>query len=127
MSLHRLTPLLMGVPHVERTAAYCTDFGLSLVTEESAPPATPALFSTVDGAPGSVCAVDPGTEVLVQVKTAARVTRSPAEVDPYDAPGVTAGLHKRALGILREGRVRSGKLEHVHSLERAPAAGRIAA
>ena len=43
MPLHRLTQIVMGVPNVEQTAAYYTDFGLS-------PAAPPDLgLATVDG------------------------------------------------------------------------------
>ncbi|MGW5639663.1 VOC family protein [Streptomyces sp. NPDC003832] len=43
MSLHRLTQIVMGVPNVEQTAAYYTDFGLT------AGPAAPGVLSTADG------------------------------------------------------------------------------
>ncbi|MEU6444580.1 VOC family protein [Streptomyces sp. NPDC047046] len=67
----------------------------------------------VDRAPGSVSAVDPGTEVLVRVEIAPRLDQTPAEAAPYNIPGVAARRHERAPGILREGRVRPRKLGHV--------------
>ncbi|MFB7653023.1 MULTISPECIES: VOC family protein [unclassified Streptomyces] len=52
MSLHRLTQIVMGVPNVERTAAYYADFGLT--TGAPSPGDAPApgpshVLSTVDG------------------------------------------------------------------------------
>ncbi len=67
----------------------------------------------VDRAPGSVSAVDPGTEVLVRVTIAPRIGQAPAAVAPYNIPGVAARLHERAPGILREDQVRPRKLGHV--------------
>ncbi|MFG3133249.1 VOC family protein [Streptomyces tendae] len=157
MSLHRLTQIVMGVPNVERTAAYYADFGLTPASDTSGIPAeAPRTFSTVDGGeqlrivhtsrrrlvelgvgadnpddldrvaaslarldvpahrtPDSVTAVDPGTEVLVRVELAPRLSQSPAPVAPYNAPGVTARLHERAPGILREDKVRPRRLGHV--------------
>ncbi|MEU6123654.1 VOC family protein [Streptomyces sp. NPDC047123] len=54
MPLHRLTQILMGVPNVERTAAYYRDFGLtpSAVTDPGVPAAPHAEghgFATADG------------------------------------------------------------------------------
>ena len=43
MSLHGLLSVTIGVPNVEETAAYYTDFGLA--------PAAGGWFSTVDGGP----------------------------------------------------------------------------
>src|SRR2546425_372811 len=44
MSLHGLLSVTIGVPNVEETAAYYTDFGLA--------PAAGGWFSTADGGPG---------------------------------------------------------------------------
>ncbi len=57
MSLHRLTQIVMGVPNVEQTAAYYTDFGLSPRPEEevsvfdvaSPAPSGDHTFTTIDG------------------------------------------------------------------------------
>ncbi|WP_411074926.1 VOC family protein [Streptomyces sp. cmx-4-7] len=51
MPLHRLTQIVMGVPDVERTAAYYEDFGLTPATPlPSAGPAQPTrTLSTADG------------------------------------------------------------------------------
>src|SRR5271154_5388876 len=108
MALHRLTQIVMGVPNVEQTAAYYTEFGLT--------PGADGTFATVDGgeqlrivhangrrlvqlgvgaddpddldrvaaslaalgipverSATQVRAVDPGTEVTVQVEIAGRV------------------------------------------------------
>lgn len=54
MSLHRLTQIVMGVPDVEQTAAYYTDFGLTptgALTSATTPqaPQPSHVLSTVDG------------------------------------------------------------------------------
>ncbi|MEU3735105.1 VOC family protein [Streptomyces sp. NPDC033538] len=53
MSLHRLTQIVMGVPNVEQTAAYYTDFGLmptgDLPGASAVPQAASHVLSTVDG------------------------------------------------------------------------------
>jgi catechol 2,3-dioxygenase-like lactoylglutathione lyase family enzyme len=148
MALHRLTQIVMGVPNVERTAAYYAEFGLT--------PGADNTFSTVDGGkqlrivsaghrrlvrlgvgaddaddldrvaaslsalgiaverdPGSVRAVDPGTQVAVQVEIAGRLRQEPTPAPPYNAPGINARPGTRAPGILREEPVRPRKLGHV--------------
>jgi len=62
---------------------------------------------------GSVRAVDPGTEVTVEVEIAGRVKQEPTPAPPYNAPGVDARPTTRAPGILREQPVRPRKLGHV--------------
>lgn len=57
MSLHRLTQIVMGVPNVEETAGYYTEFGLApRMSEEvsvwgvaTSAPTGDHTFSTVDG------------------------------------------------------------------------------
>ncbi|MFJ5775632.1 VOC family protein [Streptomyces sp. NPDC093094] len=51
MSLHRLTQIVMGVPNVEQTAAYYTDFGLTPSDDSpgAAVQGPAAAFTTVDG------------------------------------------------------------------------------
>ncbi len=164
MPLHRLTQIVMGVPNVEQTAAYYTDFGLtSRAGEETtvAGAATPApaddhTFATVDGgdqlrivrsprrrliqlgigvddpddldrvaaslqamdipverAAAGVRAVDPGTDVTVNVEIAERYAQEPTPAPAYNTPGVNARTGQRAPGILRENPVRPRKLGHV--------------
>jgi catechol 2,3-dioxygenase-like lactoylglutathione lyase family enzyme len=138
----------MGVPNVERTAAYYAEFGLT--HGES------GTFTTVDGGEqlrivpaasrrlvqlgvgaddpddldrvaaslaalgvpaertaAGVRAVDPGTEVTVQVEIAPRLQQDPRPTPGYNSPGVTARSGERAPGILREQPVRPRKLGHV--------------
>ena len=61
----------------------------------------------------SITAVEPGTEVLVRVEIAPRVTQEPTPTPSYNAPGVNTRQQERAPGILREGPVRPRKLGHV--------------
>jgi catechol 2,3-dioxygenase-like lactoylglutathione lyase family enzyme len=60
-----------------------------------------------------VRAVDPGTEVTVQVEIAARFQQEPTPTPGYNSPGITARADRRAPGILREQPVRPRKLGHV--------------
>jgi catechol 2,3-dioxygenase-like lactoylglutathione lyase family enzyme len=62
---------------------------------------------------GGVRAVDPGTEVAVQVEIAPRLQQEPTPAPGYNGPGVTARTGERAPGILREKPVRPRKLGHV--------------
>jgi catechol 2,3-dioxygenase-like lactoylglutathione lyase family enzyme len=148
MALHRLTQIVMGVPNVEQTAAYYTEFGLT--------PRENGTLATVDGGEqlrivasdrrrlvqlgvgaddpddldrvaaslaslgvpvertaGSVRAVDPGTEITVQVEIAGRYQQEPTPAPEYNSPGVTARADQRAPGILRDQPVRPRKLGHV--------------
>jgi catechol 2,3-dioxygenase-like lactoylglutathione lyase family enzyme len=148
MALHRLTQIVMGVPNVEQTAAYYTEFGLL--------PGADSTFATGDGGeqlrivpsarrrlvqlgvgadntddldriaaslaaldipvarePGSLRAVDPGTEVTVQVSVAPRLQQEPTPPPPYNSPGIDARTGQRAPGILRSAPVRPRKLGHV--------------
>jgi len=160
MSLHRLTHLVLGVPNVEQTSAYYTDFGLTPVNDSSRTAAeghhATRTFSTTDGGeqlrivhtprrrlvelgvgaddpddldriaaslarldvpvhrtPGTVTAVDPGTEVRVRVEIVPRLSQTPAPAAPYNAPGATPHLHERAPGVLRTDPVRPRRLGHV--------------
>jgi catechol 2,3-dioxygenase-like lactoylglutathione lyase family enzyme len=148
MALHRLTQIVMGVPNVEQTAAYYTEFGLL--------PGADTTFATGDGGeqlrivpsarrrlvqlgvgadntddleriasalsaldipvarePGSLRAVDPGTEVTVRVTVAPRLQQEPTPPPPYNSPGIDARTGQRAPGILRSTPVRPRKLGHV--------------
>ena len=148
MALHRLTHIVMGVPNVEQTAGYYTEFGLV--------PGADSTFATADGGeqlrivpsarrrlvqlgvgaddtddldriaaslaaldipvarePGSLRAVDPGTEVTVQVSVAPRLHQDPTPPPPYNSPGIAARTGQRAPGILRSAPVRPRKLGHV--------------
>ncbi|WP_285566522.1 VOC family protein [Streptomyces sp. RTGN2] len=67
----------------------------------------------VDRTPATVSAVDPGTELLVRVELAPRYEQAATPPPPYNTPGVSARLHERAPGILRETPVRPRKLGHV--------------
>jgi len=60
-----------------------------------------------------VRAVDPGTEVAVQVEIAGRYQQDPTPTPGYNSPGITARAGHRAPGILREQPVRPRKLGHV--------------
>ena len=62
MSLHGLLSVTIGVPNVEETAAYYTDFGLA--------PAAGSWFSTVDGGP-QLRIVPAPTRRLVELHVAA--------------------------------------------------------
>ena len=148
MALHRLTQIVMGVPNVEQTAGYYTEFGLT--------PGAGRTFATVDGGEqlrivqaghrrlvqlgvgaddpddldritaslgalgipadrtaDAVRAVDPGTEVTVEVTISPRYQQEPTPAPGYNAPGITARDGVRAPGILRERPVRPRKLGHV--------------
>jgi catechol 2,3-dioxygenase-like lactoylglutathione lyase family enzyme len=148
MALHRLTQIVMGVPNVEQTAGYYTEFGLT--------PGAGGTFATVDGGEqlrivqaghrrlvqlgvgadepddldritaslgalgipadrtaDAVRAVDPGTEVTVEVTISPRYQQEPTPPPGYNAPGITARDGVRAPGILREQPVRPRKLGHV--------------
>jgi catechol 2,3-dioxygenase-like lactoylglutathione lyase family enzyme len=62
MSLHGLSSVTIGVPNVEATAAYYTDFGLT--------PASDGWFSTLDGGP-QLRIVPTPTRRLVELRVAA--------------------------------------------------------
>jgi catechol 2,3-dioxygenase-like lactoylglutathione lyase family enzyme len=72
-----------------------------------------ALGIAAERTAGGVRAVDPGTEVAVQVEIAARLQQEPTPAPGYNGPGVTARAGQRAPGILREPPVRPRKLGHV--------------
>jgi catechol 2,3-dioxygenase-like lactoylglutathione lyase family enzyme len=67
----------------------------------------------VERAAAGVRAVDPGTEVTVQVEIAPRIQQEPTPAPGYNGPGVTERAGERAPGILREQAVRPRKLGHV--------------
>ncbi|MEV0848389.1 VOC family protein [Streptomyces sp. NPDC049954] len=97
MSLHRLTQIVMGVPNVEQTASYYTDFGLtaggsaSPAPEAAAAPGRGPVLSTVDGG-----------EQLRLVRTARRrlVELGVGADDPDDLDRVAASLAR--LGVRAE-------------------------
>jgi catechol 2,3-dioxygenase-like lactoylglutathione lyase family enzyme len=72
-----------------------------------------ALGVPVERTAAGVRAVDPGTEVAVQVEIAARFQQEPTPTPGYNSPGITARADQRAPGILRERPVRPRKLGHV--------------
>jgi catechol 2,3-dioxygenase-like lactoylglutathione lyase family enzyme len=152
MSLHRLTCITLGVPNVDATADYYTEFGLTPTTAAG----RPNTFHTVDGgeqlrivaAPrrrlvelgvgvddpddlariasslaklgvdvtkerNSIRAVDPGTQVSVQVELAPRVHSTPAPLLAYNTPGSVTRENSRSAAITREAAVRPRKLGHV--------------
>ncbi len=154
MALHRLTQIVMGVPNVEQTAGYYTEFGLAPVPANTVGPdstfatgdggeqlrivpsarrrlvqlgvgaddpddlnriaaALAALDIPVERGADSLRAVDPGTEVTVQVSIAPRLQQEPTPPPPYNSPGIDARTDQRAPGNLREGPVRPRKLGHV--------------
>ncbi len=91
MTLHRLTQIVMGVPNVEQTASYYTDFGLTPRTGDEASvsgAAAPAptgdhTFATVDGGE-QLRIVHSGRRRLVQLGIGAD--------DPDDLDRVAASL-----------------------------------
>jgi len=72
-----------------------------------------ALGVPAERTAAGVRAVDPGTEVTVQVEIAHRIQQEPTPAPGYNGPGVTARAGERAPGILREQPVRPRKLGHV--------------
>ncbi len=72
-----------------------------------------ALGVPAERTAAGVRAVDPGTEVTVQVEIAPRIQQEPTPAPGYNGPGVTARAGERAPGILREQPVRPRKLGHV--------------
>ncbi|MFE6484010.1 VOC family protein [Streptomyces sp. NPDC057757] len=72
-----------------------------------------ALDIPMDRTPGTVTAVDPGTEVLVRVGIAPRYSQTPGAAVACNGPGATPRLQERAPGILRQEPVRPRKLGHV--------------
>jgi catechol 2,3-dioxygenase-like lactoylglutathione lyase family enzyme len=72
-----------------------------------------ALGTPVERTADGVRAVDPGTEVTVQVEIAGRYQQDPTPTPGYNSPGITARAGQRAPGILREQPVRPRKLGHV--------------
>jgi len=63
MSLHGLLSVTIGVPNVEETAAYYTDFGLA--------PAAGGWFSTADGGPQLQIVPTP-TRRLVELRSGSK-------------------------------------------------------
>ena len=72
-----------------------------------------SLGVAVERTAGSVRAVDPGTEVTVQVEVAERYHQEPTPAPGYNGPGATVRAGERAPGILRDQPVRPRKLGHV--------------
>jgi catechol 2,3-dioxygenase-like lactoylglutathione lyase family enzyme len=72
-----------------------------------------ALDVAVERTETAVCAVDPGTQVVVRIEVAARYAQAPTPAPPYNTPGVNARTEQRAPAILREDPVRPRKLGHV--------------
>jgi catechol 2,3-dioxygenase-like lactoylglutathione lyase family enzyme len=72
-----------------------------------------ALDVPVQRTAAGVRAVEPGTEVTVQVEIAGRYQQDPTPTPDYNSPGITARAGQRAPGILREQPVRPRKLGHV--------------
>jgi catechol 2,3-dioxygenase-like lactoylglutathione lyase family enzyme len=72
-----------------------------------------ALGVPAERTAAGVRAVDPGTEVTVQVEIAPRIQQEPTPAPGYNGPGVTARAGERAPGILREQPVRPRRLGHV--------------
>jgi catechol 2,3-dioxygenase-like lactoylglutathione lyase family enzyme len=83
MALHRLTQIVMGVPDVEQTAAYYTEFGLT--------PGADGSFATADGGE-QLRIVSAPTRRLVQLGVGAD--------DPDDLDRVAAAV--AALGVPAE-------------------------
>jgi catechol 2,3-dioxygenase-like lactoylglutathione lyase family enzyme len=72
-----------------------------------------ALDIPVSRGPSTLSAIDPGTEVTVQVSVAPRLHQDPVPGPPYNSPGIDARTGSRAPGILRSAPVRPRKLGHV--------------
>ena len=72
-----------------------------------------ALGAAVERTASSVRAVDPGTEVTVQVEIAGRYQQEATPTPGYNSPGIIARADHRAPGVLREQPVRPRKLGHV--------------
>jgi len=72
-----------------------------------------ALGVAVERTDTSLSAVDPGTEVVVNVEVADRYAPDPTPSPAYNTPGVNARTGERAPAILREEPVRPRKLGHV--------------
>jgi catechol 2,3-dioxygenase-like lactoylglutathione lyase family enzyme len=87
MALHRLTHIVMGVPNVEETAAYYTEFGLIPGVADQAVPGE-RTFATVDG----------GEQLTIVHSPQRRLVRLGIGVDdPDDLDRVSAAL--AALGV----------------------------
>lgn len=61
----------------------------------------------------SITAIDPGTNVTVEVELAEHIAQDPRPAPGYNAPGVIARSTERADGVLREDPVTPRKLGHV--------------
>ncbi|MGW1295416.1 VOC family protein [Streptomyces sp. NPDC002533] len=102
MSLHRLTQIVMGVPNVEQTAAYYTDFGLT----PGASPADgsrPAAPRAAAAGPGHVLSTADGGEQLRIVHTPRRrlVELGVGADDPDDLDRVAAALARLDVPVHR--------------------------
>ncbi|WP_131736393.1 VOC family protein [Actinomadura roseirufa] len=86
MGLHRLTGVTIGVPNVEETAAYYTDFGLT--------PTAGSGFSTVDG----------GEQLRIRHSRRRRLLSLGVGVDdPDDLARITSSLSRLGVGNRRDG------------------------
>ncbi|OIJ63451.1 VOC family protein [Streptomyces mangrovisoli] len=100
MSLHRLTQIVMGVPHVEQTAAYYAEFGLTPVAAPdtalgTAPETASATAATTAAArPAHTLATVDGGEQLRIVHSARRrlVELGVGADDPDDLDRIAASL-----------------------------------
>ena len=90
MPLHRLTQITMGVPNVEQTAAYYTDFGL-----------VPAATEGTRGGGHGFATVDGGEQLRIVHSARRRLVRLGIGVDdPDDLDRIAASL--AAIGIRAE-------------------------
>ena len=101
MPLHRLTQIVMGVPNVEQTASYYTDFGLSPTTHEAGAPGAATrepdadrTFATADGGE-QLRIVHSARRRLVQLGIGAD--------DPDDLDRVAASLAAMDVAVERTG------------------------
>src|ERR1700689_2517013 len=95
MALHRLTRVTIGVPNVEETAGYYTEFGLTEGTVEG----------TAEGAEGRHFSTGDGGEQLTLVPTPRRrlVELRVGADDPDDIERVAASLARLGLPSQRSG------------------------
>ena len=89
MPLHRLTHIVMGVPNVEQTAAYYTEFGL--IPADT--PAGPAGGDAASGGRRAFATVDGGEQLTIVGSDLRRLVRLGIGVDDQDdLDRVAAGL-----------------------------------
>jgi len=93
MPLHRLTHIVMGVPNVEQTAAYYTEFGLIPADASSGPADQAGREAAGSGGRRTFATVDGGEQLTIVGSDLRRLVRLGIGVDdPDDLDRVAAGL-----------------------------------